>query len=292
MFARAALAGLLAGCSFSGPGGSSGNPAADGGTADAPGVADASADAGGDSGLVDRGLVARYFIDEASSGTGDDAILDSAADPVDLSIDSTDGDLSFTEVGGHRGLVWAQDNTTDGVFLADISGTKFPARLDTKTAATIEVVVDAVALDTNGARLVHLGASNGNGRLVMRTRGGAGGSSGDPAHWWNGTIHNTWGIDLEAAGRVVLHLVIDTTLAQGRAQFLVDGVAQTPSGAEVPQNEALSMVGQSIGIGNRLAGDRASQMTIYYVAIYDVALTASEIDSNVERLRLSDDRQP
>ncbi|MGC1951708.1 MAG: hypothetical protein WA970_03875, partial [Gammaproteobacteria bacterium] len=55
--------------------------------------------------MVDTGLVTRYYIDEASSGTSPTQVSDSSPNAYHLTnVDYGSGNMAYTEVSGNRGL--------------------------------------------------------------------------------------------------------------------------------------------------------------------------------------------
>jgi hypothetical protein len=281
----------LAGCgfqlSFSSDGGASGD--------DAPADPDAMIDTDGPEprpdapdaapppALVDRGLVARYFIDEAATGTTATILEDSAPMPVNLPI--TFGQASFSETNGNRGLKWADAQASGKVELA-LGNTKLRTRI-AGMKVTIEVVVhiDAAGMAGSESQITGLRGSNpdfmltalGNGIKFFRPYGNEGA---------------TWaGVNMQE--RMVLHLVYDTTRqgAAERINLFKDGVAIVKTTGSAPQLNSSFTMGTSddFMIGNRQGQDRSIAGTIFYVAYYDEALDATEIGTNAQRLLANDD---
>lgn len=248
-----------------------------------------SSSAGGSSSpLADEGLLARYWIDESDSGTSPASLDDAASDPVPLSVVFDDG-LAFTSDANHRALRYPQPNQ-GGHAYALVDGTKL-ATLNGTHAATLEAVVHLKSATDLGARIVHVGASTSFFSLES-----------------NGVTHlkldyndvdglgiGTWTVaDLDAAGRVVIHGVVDTDEAapSDRVRLYIDGVLQSGGTLAPPnQGDAIALPpGQSLVLGNRLPAERSMGGNLYYAALYLTALTQSQIDQNVSALLTSDDR--
>ena len=277
---RAVLATLLlAGCYFQ-----SGQAAADA----AKGSADAPADMMmPQPRLVDRGLVVRYFINEAASGQMPAALVDSALQPLALPITYT-SKLAYTEDNGHRGLHQASMTPDNARADVGVAGTKVGPLLAGKTQWTIEAVYDVQAIPaTINARIVTIATGiTTYGTMALLTV--------DRAHVnleLNG-VGTTWPVD-ETMGRVVVHAVVNTnaTTASGREQVYVAGGPVINGGGTGPsQGAGLSLQATDhLTIGNVDTGGQSFQGTVYYVALYDVALSQSEVAQNAAALATDDD---
>jgi hypothetical protein len=260
-------------------------PAAD--TWDATAPSDSPAGEGNPDPLVGRGLVVRYFIDEAASGTVPKTLLDSAPSPLPLTIfyDA----MSFDEVGGNRGLRWSAI-TQLGRVSAPIGGTKIQTELHGSKTGTIEVVVDVEATAKYG-RICHIGYDILAGFFTLRI------NTPDTISFNYHSGNNpagTWPLDHAAAGRQVMHLVYDSTrsVPEDRARLFLDGKLQTPLGGTNPvdPNDGLNMPASAhFVIGNAEVGDRGIQGTVFYMALYSEALTDAELSQNATALLASDD---
>ena len=240
--------------------------------------------------LSSRGLVVRYFLDEASAGVPvvGSLVLDSAAAPLHLPVVDNDG-LAYTGIGG-RGLRWDNDGE-DGRAQIDIDGTKLHSALHQSRTATIEVVMDIDDVgSSSSSRIVFLGQGSGIGRrlglatnnlLVLGLR-------------FNGVTHGTWVVDLLGQGRSVVQVVVDTRLPDGQAfnrlRLYVNGEKISNLGTVPAQNAQLDLgSGSRFVIGNRDDGDRSPEGAIQYVAMYSEALTLFEILQNQAGLSVDDD---
>jgi len=94
--------------------------------------------------LVDRGLIVRYFVDEAASGQGPSQLLDAAPSPLNLGITYSTA-LSFAEVASNRALNWTSGDAA-GDARVSLGSTKINSALQGSTSGTIEVVVNVTAL--------------------------------------------------------------------------------------------------------------------------------------------------
>lgn len=250
-------------------------------------------------GLVDRGLLVRYYLDEAAMGQDPSMVEDAAPDPLPLALDyglAAGGgapvyNLAFAEVDGRRGLAWS-DKLRSGGASAPLGGTKLNA-LDGVTAATLEAVFD---LDDGGgsgicSRLIQVGVDAfGTFTICLE-------SNQHPSFRLNGSQVEEWSVDVIARPRAVLHLVMDTSQAdpEARVRLFLDGtdvgpgdVMNTPPG----DGDVIVLSGGEMAIGNRESGDASPQGTIFYAAVYGEALTDDEVAGNAQVLLSSDDPPP
>jgi hypothetical protein len=170
-----------------------------------------------------------------------------------------------------------------------IDGTKIRLALEGSRQVTVEVVSDIVVANPGGGRLSHIGSGTEAGRISLRTPG----PGDDLIVRMNNRTHGQWGVNLESAGRCVWHLVIDTSDMDeaSRVRLYWNGVSVANDGAVPGWQEQISIGdGRSYVIGNRENGNRNNQGTIFYAAMYTVALTPAEIETNASRLFVDDDR--
>ncbi|MBV1856838.1 MAG: hypothetical protein KUG77_00400 [Nannocystaceae bacterium] len=244
-----------------------------------------SSSGGGNPMLSDVGLVARYFLDEAASGTVPTLALDSAEEPFPLPLEYDGETTHYASAFGHRGLAF-DDVGADGGARAPIAGSKF-ANLQGATELTFEVVVRLDDAHAQDSRLVHIGRPD---------RGTATLGSDDPDELqfvWNNTIVRQWDYTAFNDGVAhVVHAIVDTNAGNEASRFrlLVDGAELTPvlveevgpgEPADVPDDAFLAL-------GNR-DQDRAMQGIIFYVAVYGVALSDAAVASHVPLLQADDD---
>ncbi len=275
-------------------GGSGGN----GGTAGGGGVVGGGG-TGGHGGqppvLTDRGLVVRYYLDEAASGQAPTEIHDGAVNPLDLTL-SYAPELSFIEIAGNRGLQWTEASA-EGRATVAVAGTKLLDTIHDSTMATAELVV-AVENSVYFDRFLSVHLSNQPGdHFGLALPFGATSISFHP-YAWTGDNAGEWTVALTTLGRVVIHVVIDTTLSAeaDRTRLFVDGSAAAattaPSTTFVPlQAGATIDLGTNtiFTVGNKPGTSRSIQGTIFYVALYAAALTGAEIDNNGKVLIANDD---
>jgi len=239
--------------------------------------------------LSDGGLIARYYLDEASSGQAPGAAQDSAAAPLDLDITYAAG-MSYAEEGGQRGLSWNAAGI-DGVAATMIGGTKIEAALDGGTTGTIEAVIrldNAVAISS---RLVHIGEGTASGRFTLFADDTV--SAGCD---WSapGTETAVWPVPFANLGRTVLHMVLDTNqaAAASRVKLYIDGTLITDDGTgdRPAQGETTVLVPTAyFALGNRFVGARSFSGVLFYSAVYSIAMKPADIANNVGILTASDD---
>lgn len=241
----------------------------------------------GPSPLVDTGLLARWYVDEADTGKLVTSVLDSHPPTVDLVLLYESGSPTYAEIDGNRGLSWPQVGL-DGRAIVPIAGTKLLDDLGGAQQATFELVLGVKAVSGSTSRFLHFGTGNGSGDFVIGT------DRMDLIELrWNdaATVRN-----FDAAltsDRQVLHVVVDTTQAapEDRFRAYLDGSELVSQDMAAPvQGEGLPLQpSSSLVLGNRADGQRSFRGTLHYAAIYLAAFDASDIKANAEALLISDD---
>ncbi|WP_156041445.1 hypothetical protein [Chondromyces apiculatus] len=245
--------------------------------------------------LVDDALLVRYLVNEAASGQTPGALEDAAPDPLPLAI-SYASTAEFVESNpGRRGLRWLTEKSTALAWASlNTPDNKIRGSLDDAQQLTLEAVVD-IANTEEFNRILSIGRLVGSegvdalalvfddvGRIQLRMNDIFVGK--DPQV-------------LKDIGRVVLHVVLDTTLPVGanRRRFYRNGTLSTsgngnPLGGIPAQNARVSVATSTyLALGNRFQGMHSPAGTIHYAAIYTRVLTAGEIKSNALVLLANDD---
>lgn len=233
--------------------------------------------------LVDRGLLLRYFLDDADGGSPD-AVVDSGPAPAfDLQASRSTNGPSFVETLAGRSLAWDAAGSRGG-YVANVSD-KVRLAIDGGSRLTVEAVVRAEAV-ANDSRVFHIGEQTYtacglllNDQVITLGR--------------NGDFGIAWPIRLaELASSRVVTIVIDTTLPDdgSRARFYLDGVDQGDA-MQPPFPGATFIISSFHGfvIGNRPANDRSLSGEIGYLAIYTEPLTSQEVRQNASILAVKHD---
>jgi len=240
--------------------------------------------------LVDRGLVARYFIDEADSGQAPAALLDAAPGGLPLTIDyGGPAVLAFSGAPGKRGLQWTMQGTAAKAS-APIAGTKLVSMLDGSAQATMEMVVEIESVVFGGSGVAVIGAGNNFGGLSFAVRP----SNEVVLFWHGGTPVGNWTSTVVGAGRLVLHAVLEATHPDPlmRARYYVNGMETASAVPTVADGEVIDLSGETtFVVGSGVSVARSPKGIIAYVAYYNVAMAQAEILVNVARLNVSDDTQ-
>ena len=241
--------------------------------------------------LVDRGVVVRYYLDEAADGQTPTAALDATTDPLDLPItyvNDVDGmHLLYTEdAGGNRGLFFDAASRDDRAS-APIDTTKVRTMVEGGTEVTYELVAALEDVDFSGSRLLHIGLDTDH-TLSLETS-----SLTRIAASVNDTDAGKASVYHPDLGRGVFHMVVDVTQTapEDRARLYVNG-AHLPNVQNVFVAQGVPItIGdmRHLVIGNREVGGRSPQGTIFYAAIYNVALDDAEVVQNAALLLLDDD---
>jgi hypothetical protein len=247
--------------------------------------------------LVDDGLVARYYLDEAADGQAPAEALDAAPAPLNLTLRyvadpcTLDPVMSYIQdAEGHRGLDFSTAGMDDLAF-AEIDESKFIVGLHRGTSATYEVVADIREIHSGQSRLSHIGSETGHA-LSLQSR----------ALSYIGFEVNTGGETqapalLDAAGRAVYHAVFDSTEVEpmDRVKFYLNA-SRLPTlsvASGLAQGEEIDLSGgKYYAIGNREIGGRTMRGTIFYSAVYASALSAEQVAQNTSWLLVDDDTPP
>ena len=233
------------------------------------------------------GLVARYWMEEAASGQAPTQLLDDQTSPLNLPITYDLTNPTYTVLSTGRG--W-ESTTTDNQGRATtlVDGTKLQTALDGATATAIEVVLAIDALSTNSSRIFHIGDASDSGYLTLSS------PNATTLYFYSlgGTLRGQWDPGFDGT-RAVFHLVYDSSepTAGDRVRLYKNGVLQAKTGGtDPPLNETISVPnGKYFGIANRELCCRSFDGRMYYAAVYDGALTASEVSTNYAALLISDD---
>lgn len=240
--------------------------------------------------LSDVDAVVRYYVDEAGSGTNIATLSDAIAPALDLPI-LFDDSASFATVGGNRGLEFTEDDGDAGAKTA-VQGTKVRDALNQATSATIELVVD-VSNPRGDSRLFHVGIDDNRGRISLQAE-----DDGSLNLIINNDERADWNIDLQMEGRVVVHLVFDSTqlVEADRAKLYLDGVLIPVNQVQnLNQNDAIDVPDQGdviFVLGNRDAGQRGYIGVMYYAALYSAAMSALDVAEHASILLDDDDTPP
>ncbi|WP_156338755.1 hypothetical protein [Chondromyces crocatus] len=246
--------------------------------------------------LLNTDVLVRYVINESPSSETPTELMDVAPDPLPLPITFADA-LAFTEdMNDHRGLTWPARGQ-GGRAARSIQNTKVATHLDQAQRLTLELVADVTDSDGGSTltRLFYLGTSDSVDQLSLIPR-----NDGANLRLYfndnNADAHTgvQWPVNLHTAGRIVLHVVLDTTKATDseRVTLYRNGSALSPEGTPTwpGENERLNLTGtNSLALGNRPSGGRSIQGTLYYAAVYMRALTSNEVESNAAVLLANDD---
>ena len=237
--------------------------------------------------LIDEGLLARWYLDEAASGMAPSAVFDHQPPEVDLPLVYDADQPRYDVVDDSRGLVWSATQLS-GRAVLDIAGTKFESELTGATQATFEIVLSVEEVTTDLSRFIHFGDGAGGGdfaigspfldRIVLR---------------WGGSTLREFESDFGGTDRRVLHVVVDTDAGapDDRLRAYLDGMRLPLTNPGAPgQAEGLPLNQSSaITLGNRSDGTRSFRGRLQYAAIYTEVLDQAQLEHNVDVLLASDD---
>jgi len=271
-----------------GGGGQGGEPATGGGGSGGLGGIGGIGGAGGEAlPLIDDHIIVRYYFDEADMGMTPLEIIDHAPPQLNLACDYSQADMAFVDDPLGRGLSWSTLSVDDGAATL-IDGSELKSRLQLGTAATIELVMQAVQIDNSVSHIFGINVSSTLPRFGLVST-----SLTELAFYWQPSPVRIglWTVDLTA--RNVFHVVLNTAEVadSDRVRLFRNGTAVTNTTATFPGQDQLLDLSTSARLvaGNRITGGANMVGTIYYAAIYDDALTPEEIAQNSAVLTASDD---
>ncbi|NIR39778.1 MAG: hypothetical protein GWO04_33340, partial [Actinobacteria bacterium] len=216
-------------------------------------------------------------------------VLDDQANPVNLDI--TYSGMSWTEVGGNRGLGAASHS---GIASADAAGSKYPTNLDGATQATLVTVTewtggnaDRVAgfVESDGSRIFFLLTNDAPGmelRLTTQSQ----------------NIRAVWFGPWNDGTRRVFHAVYDAANATQteRLRLYVDGVDQGApdqwvAGTWPTQTEGLDFSAATVRAISLNEPDLTNPLPghVFYFDVRDAAVTDAEASSSATALLADDD---
>ena len=226
--------------------------------------------------------IARWLLDEASSGTGPTTVADDQG-PNDLTIDYSSGDAEWTSIAAGNGMDFTAlpaTSNTAVVELEDIATNgDIGSSLDGVSELSLILVGDIVAGSGLGSRFFAIGSNSGNtdfslvvetARVVVRWDEESGGSGG--------------GVDyVFPSGVTTIGVTVDTSEAASadRVKLYYDGVLQSlvSESPALTLNSTLDSVNstnRSATIGNRPSHNRNVQGRVYYCELFNGILTATQ----------------
>ena len=239
-------------------------------------------------------VIARWSIDNASTGLMSGTLVDDTGNANTLTVDNTNSDGNWTSVGAGNGFtanVAAQTSGSMICELVDISTNgNIGSLLANATQATMRMVVDLDASASNSDSLFHIGTYSGNGDFTLLVN-----TSYVEVRW---DRENTGGwvrYPIPATGVVVIDIVVDTSQATAadRVKLFYSDVQQTNTAGTFPtQNMALTSVNNTnryMALFNRPTQNRNASGSMYYAELHDVALTPTQITDGVTALLANND---
>ncbi len=241
----------------------------------------------GDSCLVDRGVLVRYYIDDGGPGELPLMLHDSIEPPLELSM-TYGPELQFIEEASGRGLDWSAPSLNSRASIP-VDGSKIAIALQGSSTATIEMVLRVTDTDPLGSRISHIGTENERGRISLYAP-----TPGRIQFYWYGSVMlEEWDIGATLFERRVVHAVLDTTALapEDRVRMFIDGQPVAPVMESPPeQGQGIDLaIGRHYVLGNREIGGRSFQGAMFYAALYETALSVEDIQGNAAVLSISDD---
>jgi hypothetical protein len=255
--------------------------------------------------LVSSNLIARYMLNEASSGS------------QITQINSTVNNYHLDEINYNSGqMVWTQGpNGNRGLRSTTIGQPQYARRKVTTGDALItasggnkwtwEIVVDgSIVGSANNDRIVavHRRTSTGTSAfsIAVNTTEIYGTGFNNSSATNDGQFLSSILLSRLRAGRNVIHLVIDSTISgeSSRDVIYLNGNEENESSenAFVTQNSTLAInTDYDLIFFNRADGvnlTRSPNGILYYAALYNKAFTQAEVTNNYNILNIQDDIEP
>jgi hypothetical protein len=242
--------------------------------------------------LVSRGIVARYPFDEAASGTTPTTVVDVSGNGFDLTeINYGSGNMSYTEVGGQRGIESTSTTGTQRARESITASDVVDSMIGGSKEATWTVVVRVDSHDAN-TRIFAINDRVGSfGVLTFR------GSS--TSEWRVGVndVEVVSNITLDLTTRCVIQVVFDTAQgsASDRIKIYRNNVEVTTGGT--PSVAQDTTFGVTAGSDDLIAMNRESSSSydasfdgeLFHAALHNVAFTNAERQTEVDILLVDDD---
>jgi hypothetical protein len=236
--------------------------------------------------LSDDGLVARYFMDEYAGSSAPNLLFDTSADSQALVVSVGDG-LEFLASNGQGGIGWPAMGSSGGGWGVGASVSKTLERFADADALTIEAVVDVQDAEPSTSTLFTI---TGIGAIRISLAA----TPTDFAVFWGNLVVGRWAMPVTEMGRVVLHLVIDSTLrsAEERVRLHVNGEQREANTAfhELPEHATLNAAPTDWVIIGGISPSYSVRGSVHYMATYDAAMTLPRVERHAWSLFASDDR--
>lgn len=224
--------------------------------------------------------LARYLMDEASSGTGPTTLVDDTGNSNDLGI-VYGSSMAWDSIAAGNGLTYTGNAGVCN--LADIitNGT-VGSTLNGATEASAVTVSDGNGVFTSGGHLITLAEGNFAPQFNIQVN-----NTGVVQVYCMGTIWSFPAI----SGLTVIHAVIDTTegTTNDRVSCFFDGVEQVGTGTVIINSTFALTTAHNITVGNRSTGFRSLSGSLYYAELFSGILTQEEIDDQVTNLLANND---
>jgi hypothetical protein len=244
-----------------------------------------------DTGLAAATSIARYLLNEASSGTSPTMVADDEGGH-DLTIDYGTAHAAWSSNADGNGLDFTD---TAGAAIAKISdmsaADSIGGQLDGLKEVSIIMVARIDAGHANVHRCIHLGTNGSNGELglvfgedtlELRFAQESGGDS-DRAEYPFTSFGN----------EDIYQFVINTAeaVAADRVKFYLNGSLQTANSQTIEQDDALASqnIAYAFCIGNRGNLNREIDGAIWYVELFAGLLSADELTASRTALLLDHD---
>jgi len=236
--------------------------------------------------------IARWLIDNASSGVMSGVIVDDTGNGNNLTIDNANSDGSWTSVAAGNGLTANAAGKTSGSMIAEladiVANGNIGSALNNATQASIILVADLDNTAPNEDHVFHLGTYSGNGDLNVQM------AAKFQVRWNNEAGGGYVRANNYPSGLSVIHIIIDTAqaVAADRIKIYYNNALQGQSVNTITQNDSLTAVndtGRYVSLFNRPTQNRNARGSLYFAELHDAALTAQEISDSYTALIANND---
>jgi hypothetical protein len=243
--------------------------------------------------LVSRGLLARYFLDEAPGGQGSTKVFDRSGVgvPFDLTITYDGTNLNWAQLGGSRALDCtniAGDQNAEGAI--DDSSDKIRDALVGTKEATLVVVAAVREGNSGGGRLFAINPESAANTIL----GFNSNAATTLQAVWEGTVMRTWSTGTGVNVWTIVYNTAEGT-ADDRVKIYKNGILFAATVIANPTLDNVLAIAASsfIYMFNRGAfgfRERSVDATLFYAALHSIAATPDEILSEAFDLLKRSDR--
>lgn len=225
--------------------------------------------------------LARYLMDEASSGTTPTTLVDDTGNSNDLAITYASS-MAWDSIAAGNGLTYT-GNSGICVLNDCVTNGNVGSTLNGATEACLLSLSDGNGVFSSGGRTISVSDGNLTQQLSIDVT-----NTGGVTVYFDGNNF----IFPAISGLTVVHACFDSTQSTNatRVKVYFDGVQQTLVAGTMLINSTLDITtAHDMLVGNRGTGFRSLSGSVYYAEIFSGLLTQEEITSQVTNLLANND---